>query len=108
MRKRSVKIQLYLNEKETAALNRRAQQSGLSRSVYLRSLINGWIPRPLPPLEYQLYLNQLAELKHIVLEMRDELEYCGEKPEAEQLNEIRQILLLQMRNVSAVEGRCEK
>lgn len=108
MRKRSVKIQLYLNEKETAVLNRCAQQSGLSRSVYLRSLINGRMPRPLPPLDYHLYLNQLSELKQIVLEMQDELEYCGEKPAAEQLNEIRQILLLQMRNVSTVGGRCEK
>lgn len=103
-----MKIQLYLNEKETAALNRRAQQSGLSRSGYLRSLINGRTPRPLPPLDYHLYLNQLSELKQIVLEMRDDLQYYGEKPAAEQLNEIRQILLLQMCNVSAVGGRGEK
>lgn len=40
--------------------------------------------------------------------VRDNLEYYGEKPAAEQLNKIRQILLLQMRNVSAVGGRCEK
>lgn len=108
MRKRNVKIQLYLNEQESALLTRRARQSGLSRSVYLRSLIAGQVPQPLPPIEYYQLLSQLSELKQIVIEMRNALYIYGEFPVSEQLDEIRLILLHQMKAVSAAaEGRCK-
>lgn len=74
MRKRSISVLVRLNEKEHAHLASQVQKSGLSQEAYIRSLINGYVPKPLPPPDYfammrQLHaignnLNQLAAKAH--------------------------------------------
>lgn len=59
MRKRSIRIQVWVNEGENRKLQKQAQQSGLSREAYLRSLINGYVPKMLPPLDYYTMLREL-------------------------------------------------
>lgn len=74
MRKRNIRIQFWLNKKETEALDKRVKRSGLSREAYLRHLIGGLVPRDAPPPDYfsmmrELHgignnLNQIAQKAH--------------------------------------------
>jgi hypothetical protein len=76
MRKRNIRYQLWLNEKEAERLNRLVKRSGLPREVYLRRLINGLIPTDAPPPDYfammkelryiGINLNQIAQKAHIL------------------------------------------
>jgi len=73
-RKRNVSIQFYLNTREADLLDRKVKPTGLSRTAYLRHLVNGFQPRELPPPDYfammrELYrigrnLNQIAQKAH--------------------------------------------
>ena len=74
MRKRNVSIQFYLNAREADLLDRKVKTTGLSRTAYLRHLVNGFQPRELPPPDYfammrELHwigrnLNQIAQKAH--------------------------------------------
>lgn len=74
MRKRNIRVQLWLNKKEAEALDKRVKKSRLSREAYLRHLINGVVPRDAPPPDYfsmmrELHgignnLNQIAQKAH--------------------------------------------
>lgn len=74
MRKRNIRVQLWLNKKEVEALDKRVKKSRLSREAYLRHLINGIVPRDAPPPDYfsmmrELHgignnLNQIAQKAH--------------------------------------------
>lgn len=76
MKKRSIEIKVRLNREESGALNKRAKKSGYSREGYVRSLINGYIPREIPPPAYhdmmrELHgignnLNQIAQKAHVL------------------------------------------
>ena len=74
MRNRNVKIQVWLNKKESENLKKKAKRSHLSVAAYIRHLINGVVPQDAPPPDYyammqQLYhigsnLNQIAQKAH--------------------------------------------
>lgn len=74
MRKRNIRVQLWLNKKEVETLDKRVKKSRLSREAYLRHLINGVVPRDAPPPDYfsmmrELHgignnLNQIAQKAH--------------------------------------------
>ena len=74
MRKRNIRVQLWLNRKESETLDKKVKRSGLSREAYLRHLINGLVPRDAPPPDYfsmmrELHgignnLNQIAQKAH--------------------------------------------
>ena len=76
MRSRNIRLQVWVNEKELAILDRKAQRSRLTRAAYIRQLIKGYIPRDAPPPDYyammrQLYrignnLNQIAQKAHVL------------------------------------------
>ena len=76
MRKRNVHIQLWLSEKEAAALERHARAAGITQSAYLRHLITGFEPRPAPTPDYYAFmrslyslgnnLNQIAQKAHML------------------------------------------
>lgn len=59
MRKRNIRVQVWLNEEEKAKLHTNAAKSGLSQEAYLRILINGYIPKPLPPPDYHSMIKEL-------------------------------------------------
>ena len=52
MLQRNIKITFRLNQKESNHLKRLVKRSGLSQEAYLRQLINGLVPRDLPPPDY--------------------------------------------------------
>lgn len=76
MRKRNIRVQLWLNKKEAESLDKRVKKSRLSREAYLRHLINGVVPRDAPPPDYfsmmrELHgignnLNQIAQKANIL------------------------------------------
>jgi hypothetical protein len=52
MRKRGIRVQVWLNKEENTRLHTSAKKAGLSQEGYLRSLINGYVPKELPPPDY--------------------------------------------------------
>ena len=62
MLKRSVKVTFRLNEKECRQLKSNVAKSGLSQESYLRSLIDGYLPKELPPLEYHSLIRELSAI----------------------------------------------
>ncbi|MDR1320292.1 MAG: plasmid mobilization relaxosome protein MobC [Gracilibacteraceae bacterium] len=62
MRKRTVHIQLWLNEKEVDVFNKRVKKSGLSRESYLRHLINHLVPTDAPPPDYHAMMRELHSI----------------------------------------------
>jgi len=59
MRKRSIRIQVWVNKEEDSKLQKHARESGLSREAYLRSLINDYVPKTLPPLDFYTLVREL-------------------------------------------------
>ena len=76
MRKRKNKVQFWLSLREVNLLDERAKKCGLSRAAYVRHLVNGFMPRDVPPPDYfsmmrELYgigrnLNQIAQKAHVL------------------------------------------
>lgn len=59
MRKRSIRIQVWLNKEENTRLHTNAKKAGLSQETYLRTLINGYVPKELPPPDYYAMMREL-------------------------------------------------
>lgn len=59
MLKRSIKITFRLNSKEHQSFINQVKRSGLSQQAFIRTLINGYVPKPLPPLDYFSLLREL-------------------------------------------------
>lgn len=104
MRKRCKPLQIYLSETEATELEAKAKQSGLSRSAYVRALINGKTPQPILPEEFVRLMNEVSALKAQVTVLRDELLLRGQSGAADQLEQLRQDILQEMRLITAVVG----
>jgi len=66
MRTRQNRIEFYLNDREYAKLDRAVKRSGLTKSTYLRHLVNNRIPQDQPPKEYWDFLEEARGIsKHI-------------------------------------------
>lgn len=59
MRKRSIRVQVWLNREERTKLQTSAKKTGLSQENYLRTLINGYVPKELPPPDYHSMMREL-------------------------------------------------
>jgi hypothetical protein len=59
MRKRNIQIIVRLNAKEQQHLAKQVKKSGLSQESYLRTLINGYVPKELPPPDYYAMMREL-------------------------------------------------
>lgn len=91
MRKRNIPVLVRLNEKEQQHLASQVKKSGLSQEAFIRFLINGYVPKALPPLDYyammrELHaignnLNQLAAKAHAI----GHLDRAAFQQEADQL-----------------------
>jgi hypothetical protein len=62
MRKRNIRYQLWLNEKEAERFDRLVKRSGLPREVYLRQLIDGFVPTDAPPPDYFAMMKELRQI----------------------------------------------
>lgn len=66
MRERTVHVNLRVTEREKNVIIRNARKCGLSVSEFLRKLALGFIPKAMPPLEYQ-QLNDTLMLMYAAL-----------------------------------------
>lgn len=62
MRNRSNQLNIRLTQQEANVLKRNSKKAGLSQSGYLRMLINGYHPKPLPPMEYHQLTQDLVTI----------------------------------------------
>ena len=77
MRKRNNRISLYLDDKELEAFNRKLKKSGLNCSTYLRQLVKGYGPTPMPDDRFWSYMNRISELTDMI----DEIAFRMGKPD---------------------------
>ncbi len=59
MLKRSIKVTFRMNTREFQRLKTQVKKTGLSQEAFIRSLINGYIPKELPPLDYYSMMREL-------------------------------------------------
>ena len=59
MRTRNHLLQVWLDDKEYNTLLNRSTKAGVSKSAYVRMLLNNLQPRDLPPPDYRLMMRQL-------------------------------------------------
>lgn len=57
--KRNIAKLVRLNAKEQQRLRKQAKKCGLSEEAYLRSLLNGFLPKELPPPDYHGMMREL-------------------------------------------------
>ncbi|RNC62906.1 MAG: hypothetical protein AWM53_01832 [Candidatus Dichloromethanomonas elyunquensis] len=62
MRRRNIRVQVWLNQEEKEKLQASAKKSGLSGETYLRTLINGFLPKELPPADYHALMRELRAI----------------------------------------------
>lgn len=59
MRKRNIQIIVRLNAKEQQHLAKQVKKTGLSQEAFIRTLINGYVPKELPPSDYYAMMREL-------------------------------------------------
>lgn len=59
MLKRNIKITFRLNAKEQQQLKKNVKRTGLSQETYIRKLIEGYVPKELPPIDYHAMMREL-------------------------------------------------
>jgi hypothetical protein len=59
MRKRSIQIIVRMNEEEQQHLAQQVKKTGLSQEAFIRALINGYVPKELPPPDYYSMTKEL-------------------------------------------------
>lgn len=62
MRNRTVQLNIRLTQSEYDRVIRNSQRAKLTVSGYVRMLINGYVPKETPPIEYHEMMRQLTEL----------------------------------------------
>lgn len=105
MRKRNVMIKVRLSEEEAARFRAQVQSSGLTQESYLRLLMRGKMPQPLPPAEYRAMMAEISRLKAEVTLLRDALIRRGERPTAARLETLRQEIIRQIKAIIAAVMR---
>lgn len=59
MLKRNIKITFRLNAKEHQQLKKNVKKTGLSQETYIRTLLDGYVPKELPPPDYHGMMREL-------------------------------------------------
>lgn len=59
MLKRNIKITFRLNAKEHQRLKKCVKKTGLSQETYIRTLLNGYAPKEMPPPDYHSMMREL-------------------------------------------------
>ena len=62
MRNRTTQLNIRLSQSEMDMLTRNARRSGLSKSNYIRMLVNGYIPKESPPIEYNQLIRTMTDV----------------------------------------------
>jgi hypothetical protein len=59
MRKRDIQVIVRLNHEEQQHLIKQVKKTGLSQEAFIRALINGYVPKALPPPDYYSMMKEL-------------------------------------------------
>ena len=62
MRNRNTQLNIRLSQSEMDKLTRNARCSGLSKSNYIRMLVNGYVPKESPPIEYNQFIRTMTDV----------------------------------------------
>lgn len=98
-------VKVRLSEEEAVRFRSHVRASGLSQESYLRLLIRGKVPQPLPPSEYHAMMEEISRLKNEVARLHDDITHLGYPSEAEHVEELRQEIIEQMRTIIAAVYR---
>ena len=72
-RNRNTQLNIRLSESEMDKLTRNARRSGLSKSNYIRMLVNGYVPKESPPIEYNELIKAMTDVySKLTLQHTDE------------------------------------
>ena len=72
-RNRNTQLNIRLYQSEMDKLTRNARRSGLSKSNYIRMLVNGYVPKESPPIEYNELIRAMTDVySELKLQRADE------------------------------------
>ncbi|UUZ90712.1 plasmid mobilization relaxosome protein MobC [Paenibacillus sp. P25] len=111
MRKRGIRIQVWVNNEEDARLQANAKKSGLSREGYLRSLINGYIPKAPPPPDYYAMMRELHAIGNNLNQLAAKAHATGHLDRAafqQEADQLRRAVQQIQQAVTAPERRTEQ
>ncbi|MCL2605710.1 MAG: MobC family plasmid mobilization relaxosome protein [Coriobacteriia bacterium] len=78
MRARSEQVNLRLNQKEIRRLDVLARRCNLTRSAYLRHLINGMVPKEAPPTDYYRMMREIHAIGNNLNQLVHRVHCTGE------------------------------
>jgi len=61
-RNRDTQFNIRLSQSEMEKLTRNARRCGLSKSNYIRMLVNGYVPKESPPIEYNQLIRAMTDV----------------------------------------------
>ena len=64
MRKRNIRVQVWMNRNEKTKLQTNAKKSGMNQETYIRTLITGYVPREQPPVDYHSFIRELRAIRN--------------------------------------------
>ena len=72
-RNRDSQLNIRMSQSEMDKLSRNARRSGLSKSNYIRMLLNGYVPKESPPIEYNELIRIMTDIhSELKLQYTDE------------------------------------
>ncbi|ETT54678.1 mobilization protein [Paenibacillus odorifer] len=110
MRRRAIRIQAWVNNDENARLQASAKKSGLSQEGYIRSLINGYVPKAMPPPDYFAMLRELHAIGNNLNQLAAKAHATGHLDQAafqQEADHLRRAVQLIQQAVTAPEPRTE-
>ena len=77
MLKRSIKVTFRMNTREFQRLKTQVKKTGLSQEAFIRLLINGYIPKELPPIDYFSMMRELHAIGNNLNELATKTNTTG-------------------------------
>ena len=71
MLKRNIKVTFRVTDKELANLKRNAKRCGYSQERYIRTLLRGFVPKEMPPLDYHKLMREVYNVLNILHNISD-------------------------------------
>ena len=87
------------------------KQTGLSREAYIRALINGYIPKPLPPPDYYAMMRELHAIGNNLNQLAAKAHATGHLDRAafqQEVDQLRRAVQQIQQAVTAPERRTEQ
>jgi len=111
MRKRSISVLVRLNEKERQHLASQVKKSGLSQEAFIRTLINGYVPKALPPPDYYVMMRELHAIGNNLNQLAAKAHATGHLDRAafqQEADQLRRAVQQIQQAVTAPERRTEQ